>query len=469
MSTFSTLNTAWTGLTAARRGIDVAGQNVANANTGGYTRQRVDLAAIAAASGTGLLRSSTPSPGLGVAVSGVTRMGDQWLDARVHGTASAAGHWAVQTEALARIESNFAEPGEHGISARLQSFWSAWADLGNRVGDAAPAEALLAAAGALTASIADGYRASTGQWVELRGRTEAMVTEVNDAAEQIAGLNALVRQANAEGRSPNELIDQRAAMVARVAELTGSTVRTEADGTLTVLVEGNPLVAGDHASPIAISGDHTFRGTPVSLHWVRSGSPVHPEGGELSGALAALAPSAAGAGGIIAETAAAYEELAMTLAAQVNALHQSGASTTGATGLDFFAFGAGSPATAIHVVPTDLSGLATAAVGAGALDASIADAIAALRHSSTGPDQQWSSVVTGTAVAARAANQHATLAGLAATSAITAQRSLGAVDLDEETVNLMTHQTAYQAAARVMTAVDELLDTLINRTGVVGR
>jgi flagellar hook-associated protein 1 FlgK len=77
--------------------------------------------------------------------------------------------------------------------------------------------------------------------------------------------------------------------------------------------------------------------------------------------------------------------------------------------------------------------------------------------------------VTNIGVATRSELQQANLAGLASTSAVTSQLSNSAVDLDEENVNLLMFQHAYQGAARVMTAVDEMLDTLINRTGLVGR
>ncbi len=120
-------------------------------------------------------------------------------------------------------------------------------------------------------------------------------------------------------------------------------------------------------------------------------------------------------------------------------------------------------------MPTGLDQLALAAPGAGALDTSIADRISVLGSSSTGPSATWSSFVTGFGVAVGGDVQRADTADRSAIAAISGQQSQASVDGDEETINLLKYQTAYQAAARVLTAVDEALDLLINRVGLVGR
>lgn len=129
----------------------------------------------------------------------------------------------------------------------------------------------------------------------------------------------------------------------------------------------------------------------------------------------------------------------------------------------------GPAARGLRVVPTGLDQLALAAPGAGALDTSIADRISVLGSSSTGPSATWSSFVTGFGVAVGGDVQRADTADRSAIAAISGQQSQASVDGDEETINLLKYQTAYQAAARVLTAVDEALDLLINRVGLVGR
>ena len=96
-STFGALNTAFSGLTAARQGLNVVGQNIANVNSAGYTRQRVTTSAINASVG---LFSGIARPGQGVSIDGVARLGDAFLDARVRSTTADAGYASVRASAL---------------------------------------------------------------------------------------------------------------------------------------------------------------------------------------------------------------------------------------------------------------------------------------------------------------------------------------------------------------------------------
>jgi len=154
----------------------------------------------------------------------------------------------------------------------------------------------------------------------------------------------------------------------------------------------------------------------------------------------------------------------------VNAVHQSGFTNTGTAGGEFFSLTAGLPAArGIGVVPATLGDIAASSSATSHLDGSIADSIAQLALEADSPDALWSSIVTGIGVASRTATQQSTLSNLASSAAVGAQLAHSSVDLDEENVNMLTFQLAYQGAARVMTAVDEMLDTLINRTGLVGR
>ncbi|KII26814.1 flagellar hook protein FlgK, partial [Arthrobacter sp. AK-YN10] len=123
----------------------------------------------------------------------------------------------------------------------------------------------------------------------------------------------------------------------------------------------------------------------------------------------------------------------------------------------------------IRVVPTNAAGIATGAVGSGALDGTVADRLSQIGSAASSPDVFWSGVVSAIGMASRAAQQHSQLADAAGASAVVHRNSGSGVSLDEENISLLAGQHAYQAAARVMTAIDEALDVLINRTGLVGR
>jgi flagellar hook-associated protein 1 len=466
-STFGLLSTASTALAAARAGTDVVGQNIANAATDGYVRQRVDVSSIGAVQN-GLLSNGVHVGG-GVAVNGVVRLADPLLDARVQTTSSVNGFWTVQSGAMSTLETSLNEPGSSGTSAALQKFWAAWQDMGSHAGAAPQAAVLLQTAGQLSATIAAGYRDVVGQWSAQRDQTASTVANVNSLATQVAALNGQIRTTVAGGGNANELLDQRAKLTTQLADLAGATVRDLGNGTVDVVLGGNALVSGTTARSLTLAGTTELAGAgtdPVHVEWAdKPGVAVQLDGGRIAGGLAVLSDS-----GPLVTTANSYSALATSIATQVNAVHSTGATTAGATGLDFFSLTAGVPAAVgLTVVPTDASGIAAGAVGSGALDGSVADRIANLGTGSGSPDAQWSAVVVATGTAAASATTQSSLATAAVTSATSMQASQENVDMDEETTQLLTWQHAYQGAARVLTTIDDMLDTLINKTGLVGR
>ena len=473
MSTFGALNTAYTGLSAARAAMDIAGQNIANAGTAGYTRQRVATSSVAAPANVGLPAATRPVAGQGVSVDGITRLADQMADNKVRGTAAEAGYASVRADALDAVQANLHEPGSDGISAQLHTFWANWSDVANQPNTAAPANVLLQNANVLAGKIATGYQALDDQWTATRGSVDTMAADLNASASQVAVLNGQIRSTLAAGGNANELIDQRSQLATGIVTLAGGSVRDKGDGTIDVVVGGNALVSGTTTRTVAVTGASRMDGaaaSPVQLEWAdKPGQAINPDGGKLAGAVSVLAPANGGTGGAIAEAAENFNTLARNLASTVNTVHQGGTTPSGAAGGEFFHLAASGPAaTGLTVVPQTKDDLATGTAGAGAYDGSNAGKIASLASSPTGPDKTWSDIVTTTGVAAKTALLHADLADSASAAATKAQASTAGVDLDEENVNILSAQHAYQAASRVMSAIDQTLDTLINHTGIVG-
>lgn len=470
MSTFAGLNTALAGLNAARLGLEVTGQNMTNVSTAGYTRQRVDTSTIGAPTQvSGYLNALRA--GQGVKVDQIERLGDTFLEARVRSAATSAGFTSTRAEAMLAVEDILGGTGEGSLSSTLQGFWSAWADLSNQPSEVAPAGVVIEQAQVLSDQIAGAYHHMEDQWTASRDRLTAQVDQLNTAASAVAELNAQVRVGLAAGANVNHLLDERAQLAANIAELAGGNVSHNEDGTIDVLVAGNPLVSGDTANRLQVVGATNISQLPgqvAGVQWAnRPGVSANLNGGKIAGSVSILAP--ASSGGPIATSAQALNEVATTLASTVNAIHATGATTDGTTGLDFFALDPSSPAAlGLSVLPTSGDEIATAAPGQGAYDRSIADAIAQLAEASGGADEIWTRHVSRVAVDTSTALSQANLADGALGAATGAQLALTSVSMDEETLNLMTYQRAYQGAARVMTAVDEMLETLINRTGRVG-
>jgi flagellar hook-associated protein 1 FlgK len=468
MSTFGALNTAYRGLTAAQQGMNVAGQNIANAATEGYTRQRVDQSSLAAPA-RGLFSGGLLQPGQGVSVNAISRLGNSFLDAGVRSAGAQAGYASVRSSALQGIEGILQEPGDNGISTALHGFWSAWQGAANQPTESGPKGLLLTAASSVTDKISSAYRALDSQWSSVRSEAADAVTAVNAAAAQVASYNTTIRSTLAAGGSANELIDARAKLTDQIAGLAGGTVREQPDGTVDVLVGGNALVTGGSVRTLKLAGATAMADAATDaprVEWTNPGGTAALDGGELAGALSVLAP--AGKGGAIAQAAESYNTFATALATAVNTVHKSGITGTGATNVDFFTSGTGPAALGISG-PASIDNIALKASTGGALDTSIADKISQLGTGAGSPDKVWAGIVTNIGVQSRGVQQHESLSNAAKASALSGRASQSSVSLDEENVSLLTNQHAYQAAARVMTAVDEALDVLINRTGLVGR
>jgi flagellar hook-associated protein 1 FlgK len=326
MSTFGGLNTAYSGLVAARQGMDVVGQNIANAGTTGYTRQRVMTSAADAVTRVGLFANGVQA-GQGVSVDGIARLGSAGLDAQVRGSAAAAGYSAVRANSFSAVEASTNEPGANGLSAGLAKFWAGWQDVANASGDAAPAGAVLSQASALATQIGQEYTAVASEWSTQRTSMDSMVSEVNAAASQVAGLNSQIRATVAAGGSANELLDKRGALTTTIAALTGGVVTDQGDGTVNVFVGGNALVTGDQAQALVAVGARNLTGTgpgtgtagTVSVAWARTpGTPIAVDGGEIAGALSLLGPATVDANGTatgstLADVATTYNTFAREL------------------------------------------------------------------------------------------------------------------------------------------------------------
>ncbi|MGV8968441.1 MAG: flagellar hook-associated protein FlgK [Cellulomonas sp.] len=467
MSSFSGLGTALSSLIAQRQALDVAGQNIANANTVGYTRQRATLASIEALSSPSMF-SAGLTVGNGTGVTSIARLGDVFLDARVRAETGSASFAATKADAYARLESTIAEPGDTGVSAALQTFWAGWEDLGNNPGSAAFRDVLLENATALTQRISAGHAAVSTQWSQTRTELGSAVTDVNSSATMVAGLNQSIRGVLVSGGSANELIDQRNLLITGLSALVGASAVERADGTVDVMVGGNALVRGDKAHALEISANSLTMGSEVEVTW-KGGAALGATSGMVVGMVNTLATAAKG--GTLTGVAASYDTLATTLITTVNDQHALAWTPAGTAGGNFFtpATAGTSAAANFSVAITDGAQIAVGTPTGGALDGSMGDVMAQLAKGPGSPDAQWTAVVADIGVTSRSSKQSALITEATRSTAEGLQMSNASVDVDEESVNMLTYQRAYEGAARVLTAIDSMLDTLINRTGLVGR
>lgn len=434
--TLSSLNTALTALQYQRNALDVAASNVANATTEGYTRRRVNGETLGPSS-TPALWSRQSLTGSGVKATNIERMTDAILDARARKEHASQGYLDLRASALARVETGIGEPSDTGVAAAMSDFRNSWADVKNNPSSEAARSQVIAKAQTLVGAIAAQVANVDGEIADQQTRLDSTVTAVNTIAEQLAETNRNVVSATLNGVDTTALLDQRDALAMQLAELAGGTVTIQSNGTADVSVGGHNLVALDVATPL----------DPAAL----------PTG--LSGQLGAVQD-------LINVTLPAYkaglDAVVTTLANQVNGLHVTGFDLNGDAGTPFFSFDPADPSGSIAVAITDPKKLAVSSSGAD-LDGSIATKLAAANDAG----EAYQTLVNGFGSQVNSAKGLAATQRLLTSQVDGARDQISGVSLDEEMVGMLASQRAYEAASRVMTVVDSVLDTLINRTGLL--
>jgi flagellar hook-associated protein 1 FlgK len=458
---FAGLNTALTALYAQRRGLDVTGQNIANANTEGYTRQRLDLRAVGGPV-TPAIFATTDGIGEGVTVADVQRLRDTFLESRGRVEHAQNSYLTDQKTVHSSLEMIFKEPSDTGLQSQLTDLWSSMHDLANRPGDNATRTQVLQRGGQIADTLRGFHDTLASLWTSTREQLDALTTEVNTSASTIAQLNQSIVNARSANLPVNELEDQRDQLVMHVSELTGATAFPRDDGSVDLLVGGSSLVNGRDTRKLAVTGAGRFvdeATSPVGLKWVDTGTAATATGGRLASVLQTL-------GTTLPNYSLALDQVAANLITTVNNQHAAGFDLAGNPGGAFFG---GSDATTITMAISDPAKLAAAGSAGASLDARNADALAAIGASTSGPDSAYRQLVVNLGVDTQTINRRASIQATTVQDVDGARAGESGVNLDEEMTNMITYQRAYEAAARVMTAIDGMLDTLINRTGLVGR
>ena len=441
---YTGLDTALRGLSAAQAAIDTTANNIANANNAGYSRQTAVLTestplTLPAANGAG----TALQLGTGVDVTAISRIRDQFLDIQYRAQNTNTSQLSTSSAFLQQVQTALAEPSAQGLSSQLTAFWNSWSDLAQAPSSAAAKQAVVDAANAL----ADTFNGLESQLQGIQSQASQQLGwltgpsgQVQADANQIATLNGQISQAQAAGVNPNQLLDQRDQLLDDLSTY----------GTVSVTDPGNGLLVvnfgGDTTTPL-INGKTANSAASLNL------------GGASGGTLGALATVAA-PNGPISGYLNTLANFAGTLTTAVNSIHTTApvfsvATTTTALGAS---------ATTLSVAATPGTIQATATTNAGASE--VALGIAGLAGGAV--DQGYAAFVTHAGADVQSAQRSLASAQTLSTAINQQRQSTSGVSLDEEMANLVRYQQAYQASARAMTTIDSALDTLINHTGTVG-
>ena len=328
-STFSGIELGKRSIMAQTDAITTAGHNIANENTEGYSRQRVQIKEFDPLYRPDMTRAERPGQiGQGVDVQSITRVRDELLDKRIVAQANQETYWQTRSDYYTMLEQIYNEPDDISVRYNMDKFWESWQELSINPESQAARQAVVTRGQTLTESINQRWESLKGVSDLVDGDIEATVAQVNDLARQIAALNAAIVESKGVGDSPNDLLDRRDLLVDKLAKLVNVTVDHRDPDEFEVHVDGLVLVQGGIAREIGFQLRDDDSGYN-KLIWKDTGKDAIFTGGKL-GALVELRDVD------IRNEIQQLNTMTMNFADLVNDIHRSAVGANKVTGLDFF-------------------------------------------------------------------------------------------------------------------------------------
>ena len=490
-SMIGTYYLGYSGMSANQTALATISHNLANVNTTGYSRQRVNTSELVTANST---------VGSGTATESVTRLRSTMLDQTYRTENADLSYYEAKDEMLTAMEELLGDfstttsddsADETGVQLAMNDFFDSWEELAKDLSSTSAQGTVLETATSLVDLLSELDSQLQQLQTECADQVYESVNSLNDQAAQVASLNEQISRAEAKGYSANDLEDQRDALVDEMSNLTDLTVNVQTDGTYEILVGGVYLVSGTQTHTLHVTGDGTSS-DPLTVTWTETGKAVELSSGSILASLEAADQSAVrtiaesklpydfdpSSASTIGELRQSLNALITTIAYSVNDLFSSGTALDGTTasGVSFFVNGDTDGENGMNIsnirintaLSADSSLLAVSATGE-ASDGGIATAIAALADSELLTADGLSKSVDNyyTAVVSWLATERETTDGLVATQdslvtqTDTDRLAISSVSMEEELTKMITYQSAYSASAKYLSLVDGLVADII--------
>lgn len=438
-------------LDATEGALNATSNNIANANTPGYTREIPDFT-----EGAENLTDGVVTGG-GVTLSSLDSVRDELLNNQIAQQTSAQSSVDTQSSSLQNIQTFFTSNGED-IGSALSSLSSALSALSANPSSGSDQQSVLSAGQQLASAFNTTANGLTSAQTAADGQVTETVSQINTLTQQIAQLNSQVGQLEAQGQDGGTVEDQRDELVQQLSQLTGISVSQNSEGEDTITTgNGSPLVVNNQSFAL-----QTTTGTDGFQQVIDSSGnniTAQIQGGTLGGAIQIRDTTIPG-------FLSTLNSLASQVGTAFNAAQAEGFDSTGAAGQPFFNVPTtGGAAAGISVALTSpsqiaISSSATATGGNG----NVANLSAALTTAPTGGtsvENGYSSLVFQVGNAASNASTESSAIGDTLQSLTNQQGSESGVSIDEETSNMIKFQTSYEAAARIVSTIQQLdTDTL---------
>lgn len=449
----SIMDTSLSALFAAQAGLATTGHNIANANTAGYSRQDVQLAARRPD------MTAVGAIGRGVEIEGIRRIQDEFLLNNLRSQLARGESYSSVDSALSEVESILGSIDNDHLGDSLSRFFSSWNALAQPTITPVLKENVISAAKALVTDMHSINESLTALETNIEASIQLEIGNLNRLLTQVADLNRQIMAAETTGDPANDLRDQRDLLITQVSAIAEVSVHEREDGTKDVILAGRTMVARDSVTLFESAYEQTSDGYRMTVVTNGTKQAVRLSTGKLEGLLSSRDVHLAG----VREQ---LDGVARKMIEDVNALHTQGRTLT-SSGLQFFT---GDSLHTIGVNPELLAKPSLIATGrtTAAGDNELALAIANLGNLSSGTtdtrtvNDVYRALLTDLAsnrstYEFMVENQQSVVASLTSKLA-----SVSGVSLDEEGAAMVRYQNSYNAAAKIVATVQEMYDTLMN-------
>jgi len=430
--------------------LSTTSNNIANANTPGYSREVVNMV------DADPLQEGSLWFGTGVSIDNVSSIRDRLLQLRIYDATQREGNTSAQLDSLKEIENLFSD-ATTGIGADLTAFFNSLNELSTDPSSGPSRQGVLTAAGNLASS----FQNAVSQLNTVRNNLNLSVTgsvnQINQLTEQIAGLNAQIGPIQRLGQDAGALEDQRDELIRQLSEVVDVLAIPTDEGETLTTSGGAPLVVGGASFELVTSPD-----VGGIQHVYSQGSDItsNLHGGKLGGLLTIRDQE-------VPSVLSSLDALAGELATNVNAALKAGYDLNGHKGVALFAPnapGAGAAAS-MAVLITDPNLIAASSDGSVGSNGNLTNVLAVqnqkLSNGQT-PIDSYSSLVFQIGNTGSQAKADNDANGVLLQQLLNQRSAISGVSIDEETTNLLRYQHAYQAAAQVISTVDELTQLTID-------
>ncbi len=328
-STFGSIEIGKRSLMTHSTQIGTAGHNITNADTEGYSRQRVEVKAFSPLYRPDLTREERPGQvGQGTDVLSISRVRDELLDQRIAAQSNQESYWETRDKYYSMIEKIYNEPNDISIRTNMDKFWESWQELSIYPESAASRNAVVTRGQSLVNSIQSRNSALTGIANILNGDIEAQVEQLNTYTYQISELNKEIVKVKAMGDNPNDLLDRRDLLVEKLSKIANITTDNRDSDEFMIHIDGHILVQGGVKRNLEVEPVINNYGYSKVI-WSDTNNDALISGGSL-GALIELRDVD------IRNEVQQLDTFTMNFTDLVNDIHRNAVGMNGVSGLDFF-------------------------------------------------------------------------------------------------------------------------------------